>query len=268
MNSNIEVIPDIGECADLGYIRFAKGGGNKFPEGYSFPRSFLPLAMGLNLKSAACPVNDVNDHEEIDECHKCHECRGTCPECIPCDGEKTSIFVLRGGDCVLCSAEAELIPGNGFAPSKQTVTVVAIMLFVPLVLYVLYHFVSSAWRPSNRTGVECIVLSGQCEDSKPSETLKKRLAAHLDVVEGEVKVDHAGAELQPGDDVLVEGGADTRARRNCKKVELNGHVGTVLECKEDTAKVCVHGFSGTWVLPLESLKIQALFVETPQDAPA
>ena len=259
----IKVIPDIGECADLGYIRFqgeTKTSRTKlvgefqsvipevlvpeesFPTGYSFPRSFLPQALGVSnnfansgnfeqpitrKKRDACPINDFRP------------------------------FVLRGDDCVLCDSE-----DDGFV----YLTVVAILLFVPLVLYVLYHFASSAWRPSNRTGVECIVLSGQCEDSVPSETLKKRLAAHMDVVEGEVKVDHAGAELQPGDDVLVEGWADKRC--GLKKVELNGHVGTVLECKEDTAKVCVHGFSGTWVLPLDSLKIQALFVETPQDAPA
>lgn len=254
----IEVFPDIGECADLTYIRFQGQGINgredqNFPKGYSFPRSFLPQGLGVTfdipfnamdewvngsvgptimserMKSDACPINDE------------------------------APFVLRGDDCVLCDSQGT----DGWL---FYLTVVAILLFVPLTLYVLYHFASSAWRPSNRTGVECIVLSGQCEDSAPSETLKKRLAAHLDVVEGEVKVDHAGAELQPGDDVLVEGG--TGKRRGCKKVELNGHMGTVLECKEDTAKVCVHGFSGTWDLPLDSLKIQALFVETPQDAPA
>ena len=173
---------------------------------------------------------------------------------------------IRGDTCALC-------PFSTGAVYEQP-SLYAILLFVPLALYVLYRFASSDWRPSCRVGVECIVCSGgRIAAEASSEAWAKRLAAHLDVADAEIKVDHAGTMLQPGDDVRIEGLQQT-VRHHCKKTELshfNGLVGTVLERQQDgdvMVRVSVHGKVGQWDLPVEALTLQPLFVDTPGDAPA
>ena len=106
-----------------------------------------------------------------------------------------------------------------------------------------------------------------------SKAWAERLGAHLDVPEAEIKVDHAGTMLQPGDDVRIDGLTEM-LRHHGKTIELsqfNGLVGTVMAAQEDgdvTARVSVHGQAGVWDLPLDSLALQPLFVDSPQDAPA
>ena len=179
-------------------------------------------------------------------------------------------FVLRGDTCEMCDASStgELYEQPSFY---------AMLVFVPLALYALYRFASSTWRPSNRVGVECVVYSGGSLGGDGVEAASKawadRLGAHLDVSEAEIKVDHVGTMLKPGDDVRIDGLPEKRCH-HCKTIELsqfNGLVGTVMAAQEDgdvTARVSVHGQAGVWDLPLDSLTLQPLFVDTPQDAPA
>ena len=98
------------------------------------------------------------------------------------------------------------------------------------------------------------------------------MAAHLDVALAEIRADHHDAELLPGDDVLIGqlsgSQRNTVTKKKSQLCSLNGHVGTVLRVEKEEARVCVHGISGQWKLPLKSLTAQPLFSETPQDAPA
>jgi hypothetical protein len=179
-------------------------------------------------------------------------------------------FATRGDTCEVCPAST----GGLF----EQPSFYAILLFVPLALYALYRFSSSDWRPSSRAGVECIVCSGSLSGGSDaakvaSEAWAKRLAAHLNVADAEIRVDHAGTMLQPGDDVRIEGLQQT-VRHHCKQTELshfNGLVGTVMEPQQDgdvTVRVSVRGQAGQWDLQVEALTLQPLFVDTPRDAPA
>ena len=122
-------------------------------------------------------------------------------------------FALRGDMCEMCDTAGRL-PSNYFrqyelsctdlgSAKAETSGVVAILyepsfyiavLFTPLALLILYRFASSTWRPSNRGGVECVVSSGALLGGKGAEEASKlwalRLAAHLDVSEAEIRVDH------------------------------------------------------------------------------
>ena len=166
----------------------------------------------------------------------------------------------EGNLCKKC-----VVDGN-FAHAQR----IALLLGLALALYILYNFASISWRPSTRDGVEAAVYSGAFAP-EASEAWRDRLAAHLDVAPAEIRADHPGAELLPGDDVLI--GQLSGSQRNSitkKKSQLsnlNGHVGSVLRVKDGTAVVCVHGISGQWKLPVISLTAQPLFAETPQDAP-
>eukprot|EP01043_Picozoa_sp_COSAG02_P060307 COSAG02_NODE_7851_length_2818_cov_1.966900_1_plen_255_part_00 len=150
---------------------------------------------------------------------------------------------------------------------------IGVFFGLPLVLYALYNFASITWRPSGRDGVEAAVFSGACAP-EASKAWRDRLAAHLDVAPAEIRADHPDAELLPGDDVLIASDKLAGSQRNTvtkKKTrlsELNGQVGTVLRVHKKQAEVCVHGISGQWKLPVESLTVQPLFADTPQDAPA
>lgn len=179
-------------------------------------------------------------------------------------------FVSRGDMCEMCDASST----RNF---YEQPSFYAFLVFVPLAIYALYRFASSTWRPSNRVGVECVVYSGGSLGGDgveaPSKAWAERLGAFLDVPEAEIKVDHPGTMLKPGDDVRIDG-LNENICRHCKTIELskfNGLVGTVMEAQEDgdvTARLSVHGQAGIWDLPLHSLTLQPLFVDTPQDAPA
>ncbi len=179
------------------------------------------------------------------------------------------VFVKRDGTCVMCDESST-------RDVFRQPTFYAMLVFVPSALYALYRFASSTWRPSNRAGVECVVYSGGSVFGDGMELASKawseRLGVHLDVPETEIKVDHAGTMLKPGDDVRIDG-LSGKIRHNCKTTELskfNGTVGTVMEAQQGgdkTARLSVHGQAGVWDLPLDSLTLQPLFVDTPQDAP-
>ena len=170
-------------------------------------------------------------------------------------------WVAEGNLCKKCVADGNL----------ENVQRIALLLGLPLALYILYNFASISWRPSGRDGVEAVVYSGAFAPVA-SKAWRDRLAAHLDVGPAEIGADHPGAELLPGDDVLI--GQLSGSQRNSvtkKKSQLsnlNGHVGSVLRINHGEAVVCVHGISGQWKLPVKSLTAQPLFAETPQDAPA
>jgi hypothetical protein len=171
-------------------------------------------------------------------------------------------WVAERNLCTKCVAD-----GN-----SANVQRIALLLGLPLALYMLYTFASISWRPSGRDGVEAVVYSGAFAPGA-SKAWRDRLAAHLDVAPAEIGADHPGAELLPGDDVLI--GQLSGSQRNIitkKKSQLSkltGHVGSVMRVlKNGEAVVCVHGISGQWKLPVKSLTAQPLFAETPQDAPA
>lgn len=170
-------------------------------------------------------------------------------------------WVAERNLCTKCVAD-----GNSANVQK-----IALLLGLLLALYLLYNFASISWRPSGRDGVEAVVYSGAFAFGA-SKAWRDRLAAHLDVAPAEIGADHPGAELLPGDDVLV--GQLSGSQRNSitkKKSQLSkltGHVGSVMRIKDGEAVVCVHGISGRWKLPVKSLTVQPLFAETPQDAPA
>ena len=64
---------------------------------------------------------------------------------------------------------------------------------------------------------------------------------------------------------------DTTVRRGPKTIKLsslNGHVGTVAQIIDsDTAKVCVHGMSGTWELAVKHLAVQPRLKDPSQASP-
>ena len=170
-------------------------------------------------------------------------------------------WVRKKDLCTKCVAE-----GN-FANVQK----IALILGLPLALCILYNFASISWRPSGRDGVEAAVYSGAFAP-EASKAWRDRLAAHLDVALAEIRADHPGVELVPGDDVLIGQLSGSQKNSVTKKKtqlsKLNGHVGTVLRASNGEALVCVHGISGQWKLPVKSLTAQPLFAETPQDAPA
>lgn len=187
--------------------------------------------------------------------------------------ECPSQMVVRDDVCEACPpSEGELYEQPAFF---------LLLCFVPMALYALYRVASSTWRPSNRAGVECVVYSGGSLLSSDTATVSmawaERLAAHLDIRKGEVKVDHAGTEaLQPGDDVRINGSVHKvhQHHHRCRKLtlsEFDGLVGTVMEKPVDgdlTVPVSVHGKAGIWELPIDSLTLLPLFVDTPQETPA
>lgn len=126
---------------------------------------------------------------------------GECPRNSP------AFFETDTGMCELCDED-----------ENRLISFCAILIGAPLALYVLYYFASSSWRPSNREGVDCVVLSGaRTQGFAASNVWHDRLAAHLDIVQGEIKVDHAGAEIQPGDDVRIYGlGPEVKAHHRCR----------------------------------------------------
>ncbi len=226
-----------------------------------------------------------------------------CP--IAAEGDAPRTFVLRGDMCEMCDITqhaAMSFGGNHFhrctrfgGPDATAQSFIesdrpglnaailnepsfyTALIFIPLALLMLYRFASSTWRPSNRVGVECVVCSRGLLGGKGAEvaskTWAKRLAAHLDVSEAEIRVDHAGTTFQAGDDVSIDGLTE-KVCVHCKTIDLssfNGLVGTVMVTQQDgdtTARVGVHGRSGIWNLPMQSLTLQPLFVDVQKDAPA